>query len=99
MEQTVTEAAAAAAPQQQTTIQQGQQLVSQPLRPIHPVQSASLTIDNLICQWQGCGERCDGADALYASLPALFYDMLIVARIVLEPIACGKIVPSRKIDR
>jgi hypothetical protein len=99
MEQTVTKAAAAAAPQQQTTVQQGQQLVSQPSRPIHPVQSASVTIDNLICQWQGCGERCDSADALYASLPAFLYDILIVVRIALEPIACGKIVPSRKIDR
>lgn len=99
MEQTVTEATAAADPQQQTIAQQVQQLVSQPSRPIHPVQSASLTIDNLICQWQGCGERCDSADVLYASLPALLYDLLIVARIALEAITCGKIVPPCKIDR
>jgi hypothetical protein len=99
MEQTVTDAATAAAPQQQTTAQQGQQLVSQPSQPTHPVQSASLTIDNLVCQWQGCGERCDSADALYASLPAFLYDTLVVARIALEPIAYGKIVPPRKIDR
>ncbi|KAF2486564.1 hypothetical protein BDY17DRAFT_245803 [Neohortaea acidophila] len=25
----------------------------------------SSTIDNLTCQWQGCGERCDSAESLY----------------------------------
>ncbi|GAB7358222.1 hypothetical protein MBLNU230_g0374t1 [Neophaeotheca triangularis] len=42
--------------------------VSQPSPPVQPVQQvpqSSSTIDNLTCQWQGCGERCDSAEALY----------------------------------
>lgn len=44
--------------------------VSQPSPPVQPVQQvpqSSSTIDNLTCQWQGCGERCDSAEALYVS--------------------------------
>ncbi|KAM0719824.1 hypothetical protein Q7P37_003959 [Cladosporium fusiforme] len=66
MEQTVAEAVAAATQQQQQAAQQAQQLISQPSPPVQPVQNAqSSTIDNLTCQWQGCGERCDSAEALY----------------------------------
>ncbi|KAL1591249.1 hypothetical protein WHR41_00062 [Cladosporium halotolerans] len=66
MEQTVAEAVAAATQQQQAAAQQAQQLINQPSPPVQPVQSAqSSTIDNLTCQWQGCGERCDSAEALY----------------------------------
>lgn len=68
MEQTVAEAVAAATQQQQAAAQQAQQLINQPSPPVQPVQSAqSSTIDNLTCQWQGCGERCDSAEALYVS--------------------------------
>jgi len=67
MEQTVAEAVAAATQQQQAAAQQAQQLISQPSPPVQPVQNASSTIDNLTCQWQGCGERCDSAEALYVS--------------------------------
>jgi len=65
MEQTVAEAVAAATQQQQAAAQQAQQLINQPSPPVQPVQNASSTIDNLTCQWQGCGERCDSAEALY----------------------------------
>jgi hypothetical protein len=67
MEQTVAEAVAAATQQQQAAAQQAQQLISQPSPPVQQVQNASSTIDNLTCQWQGCGERCDSAEALYVS--------------------------------
>jgi len=67
MEQTVAEAVAAATQQQQAAAQQAQQLISQPSPPVQPVQNASSTIDNLTCQWQGCGERCESAEALYVS--------------------------------
>jgi hypothetical protein len=30
-----------------------------------PQTTSTSTIDNLTCQWQGCGERCDNAEALY----------------------------------
>lgn len=50
----------------QAATQQQAQQISQPSPPVQPVQSAqSSTIDNLTCQWQGCGERCDTAEALY----------------------------------
>jgi hypothetical protein len=57
--QTVAQAVAAAAQQQN-------QQISQPSPPVQPVQGTpSSAIDNLTCQWQGCGERCDTAEALY----------------------------------
>lgn len=68
MEQTVAEAVAAATQQQQQAAQQAQQLISQPSPPVQPVTNASSTIDNLTCQWQGCGERCDSAEALYVGI-------------------------------
>lgn len=70
MEQTVAEAVAAATQQQQAAAQQAQQLISQPSPPVQPVQTQSSTIDNLTCQWQGCGERCDSAEALYVRSPS-----------------------------
>jgi len=63
--QTVAEAVAAATQQQQAAAQQAQQLISQPSPPVQPVQNTSSTNDNLTCQWQGCGERCDSAELLY----------------------------------
>ena len=51
----------------QAATQQAQQAVSHPSPP--PLQSAqSSTVDNLTCQWQNCGERCDSAESLYVSL-------------------------------
>jgi hypothetical protein len=49
----------------QAATQQQQQQISQPSPPVQSAQSS--TIDNLTCQWQGCGERCDSAEALYVS--------------------------------
>jgi heterodisulfide reductase subunit A-like polyferredoxin len=69
--QTVAEAVAAATQQQQAAAQQAQQLISQPSP---PVQNSSSTIDNLTCQWQGCGERCDSAELLYVSVHAILLD-------------------------
>lgn len=68
--QTVAEAVAAATQQQQAAAQQAQQLINQPSPPVQPVQNSSSTIDNLTCQWQGCGERCDSPELLYVSLLA-----------------------------
>ncbi len=59
--QTVAQAVQAATQQQQ---QQQQQQLNQP----SPVAAQSSAIDNLTCQWQGCGERCDSAEALYVSI-------------------------------
>jgi hypothetical protein len=56
--QTVAQAVQAATAQQQQQLNQ----------PSPPVQVQSSTIDNLTCQWQGCGERCDTAEALYVSI-------------------------------
>jgi len=69
--QTVAEAVAAATQQQQAAAQQAQQLISQPSPPVQPVQNTSSTIDNLTCQWQGCGERCDSAELLYVSFSTI----------------------------
>jgi len=66
--QTVAQAVQAATQQQQ---QQQAQQVSQPSPPQlqHSISATpSSTIDNLTCQWQGCGERCDSAEALYVSM-------------------------------
>lgn len=55
------QAATQAATQQQST-------AAQPSPPVQAPQATaapSSTIDNLTCQWQGCGERCDTAEALY----------------------------------
>jgi hypothetical protein len=30
-------------------------------------QNAHAVSENLACQWQGCGERCESAEALYVS--------------------------------
>lgn len=69
MDLTIAQAVARASEDQQqqqaAAAQQAQQLINQPSPPVQPVQSASSTIDNLTCQWQGCGERCDSAEALY----------------------------------
>jgi hypothetical protein len=61
--QTVAQAVAAAT-------QQAQQAAQQQHAPSPPVQAPqqSSTIDNLTCQWQGCGERTDSAESLYVSL-------------------------------
>jgi hypothetical protein len=72
--QTVAEAVAAATQQQQAAAQQAQQLISQPSPPVQPVQNSSSTIDNLTCQWQGCGERCDSAELLYVSVHTILLD-------------------------
>jgi len=58
--QTVAQAVAAAT-------QQAQQAAQQQHAPSPPVQAPqqSSTIDNLTCQWQGCGERTDSAESLY----------------------------------
>lgn len=72
MDVTVAEAVARATQEQQqqqaAAAQQAQQLINQPSPPVQPVQNASSTIDNLTCQWQGCGERCDSAEALYVCI-------------------------------
>jgi hypothetical protein len=60
---TVAEAVAAAANAQQ---QQQQQQGSPSVQPVQGTPSSA--IDNLTCQWQGCGERCDSAEALYVRL-------------------------------
>jgi len=58
-QQTIAEAVQAAAAQQQ-------QQASQPSPSVQPVSGTpSSAIDNLTCQWQGCGERCDTAELLY----------------------------------
>jgi len=50
----------------QAATQQAQQAASQPSPPVQaPSTTQSSTIDNLTCQWQGCGERCDSAESLY----------------------------------
>lgn len=50
----------------QAATQQAQQAASQPSPPVQaPAAAQTSTIDNLTCQWQGCGERCDSAEALY----------------------------------
>jgi len=55
-QQTVAQAVAAA------TQQQLNQSLHSPI-PQPSIQSS--TVDNLTCQWQGCGERCDSAELLY----------------------------------
>lgn len=50
----------------QAATQQHQQQISHPSPPVQSAQSSA--IDNLTCQWQGCGERCDSAEALYVSI-------------------------------
>lgn len=60
-------AAAASAPQEvlregQTAQQQLQAASSSSPQP--QVNSAG---ENLVCQWQGCGERCTSAETLYVS--------------------------------
>lgn len=53
----------------QAATQQAQQAASQPSPPVQaPTLTQSSTIDNLTCQWQGCGERCDSAESLYVCL-------------------------------
>ncbi|CAK3983007.1 pH-response transcription factor pacC RIM101 [Lecanosticta acicola] len=51
----------------QAATQQAQQAASQNAAssPVHSTPAQSSTIDNLTCQWQGCGERCDSAESLY----------------------------------
>lgn len=48
----------------QTVAQAVQAATQQQQSPVQPSAQSS-TIDNLTCQWQGCGERCDSAEALY----------------------------------
>lgn len=63
------------APQPQDVIQQQNQLqaplISTP--PQQPVVNAAS--ENLQCQWQGCGERCPSAEALYVSYNARTCDI------------------------
>ncbi|EMD00777.1 hypothetical protein BAUCODRAFT_135551 [Baudoinia panamericana UAMH 10762] len=47
----------------QAVAQAAAQAQASPVQP--PLSGPSSTIDNLTCQWQGCGERCDTAEALY----------------------------------
>ncbi|KAI6795207.1 hypothetical protein KC332_g12964 [Hortaea werneckii] len=62
--QTVAQAVQAAT--QQAAQQQSAPQPSPPVQaPQAPVATAPSTIDNLTCQWQGCGERCDTAESLY----------------------------------
>lgn len=49
--------------QQQTPIQQ-----QAPVQVAQQATAQSTTIDNLTCQWQGCGERCESPEALYVSI-------------------------------
>lgn len=50
----------------QAATQQAQQAVSHASPPVQlPQALATSTIDNLTCQWQGCGERTDTAETLY----------------------------------
>ena len=51
---------------QETSQQQGQ--LQQALASNH-APSVNSAGENLQCQWQGCGERCPSAEALYVSLP------------------------------
>ena len=51
----------------QAATQQQQQL-SQPSPPVQTPQGPVSAIDNLTCQWQGCGERTDTAESLYVSI-------------------------------
>ena len=49
----------------QAATQQAAQQAQSP-QPVQPPQATpTSTIDNLTCQWQGCGERTDTAEALY----------------------------------
>ena len=52
---------------QAATQQQSQQL-SAPSPPVQAPAAGSSSIDNLTCQWSGCGERCDTAESLYVSI-------------------------------
>lgn len=53
----------------QAATQQAAQAAASP--PVQAPQTTSTsTIDNLTCQWQGCGERCENAEALYVSIDA-----------------------------
>ncbi|WPG98499.1 Hypothetical protein R9X50_00129000 [Acrodontium crateriforme] len=65
--QTIAEAVQAATQQAAQQAQQAQQ--QQQLHLAHPSppvqQSQTSAIDNLTCQWQGCGERTDSAESLY----------------------------------
>lgn len=42
-------------------------------------QTSTSAIDNLTCQWQGCGERCDTAEALYVRMHPSFtmFEMIL----------------------
>jgi hypothetical protein len=44
-----------------------QQVASPPVQ--QPPQQPTSAVDNLTCQWQSCGERCETAEALYVSDP------------------------------
>lgn len=60
------------APQDVSAVSQSQQqgqLPQQPLlqTPQQPAPNVNAAGENLQCQWQGCGERCTSAEALYVS--------------------------------
>jgi hemolysin activation/secretion protein len=56
--------------QDQQQQQQQQQLQQQVLPTANSTPSAGNNVgENLQCQWQGCGERCASAEAIYVSLP------------------------------
>lgn len=59
--QTIAQAVQAATQAQQAAQQASHSPSVQP--PSQPAPTS--TVDNLTCQWQGCGERCDSAETLY----------------------------------
>lgn len=58
------------------------QVASSPAVQQHVQQTPTSAIDNLTCQWQGCGERCDTAEALYVRVQSLLtmFEMLLRGR-------------------
>jgi hypothetical protein len=57
-------------PQQQQQQQLQQQPQGTPTQPPPPAPaSSSVPGDQLVCQWQNCGERCASAEQLYVSKP------------------------------
>jgi len=60
-------AAAASAPQEVLREGQSVQQQLQAAAASSPQPQVNSAGENLVCQWQGCGERCTSAEALYVS--------------------------------
>lgn len=80
--QTVAQAVQAA-----TAAQQAAQQQQSP--PVQASSAPTSTVDNLTCQWQGCGERCDTAEALYVSR----------CEVVAKPSSLGVLLTSTRANR